>query len=283
MLSYRQLVSRRVLLAAAGATVLSVGACGRPPHGDGEGAAAAAPEAPGDSSTVSPAAAPVPTPTPAPTPAPAPSPAASPSAVRALDPAENRPLLELSRDRRVVAITVDDGPDPRYTPAVLAVLRKHGIRATFFLVGQNGAAHPALLRAIADEGHHLANHSWSHPDLRHLPEAQVRAELQRTSELLEKATGRATTWFRAPGGDWAPVTMRVCSALGLRPMGWSVDPADWARPGTAKITSRVLGAVRPGSVVLNHDGGGDRSQTVAALRAYLPVLIDRGYSFTAPP
>ena len=274
MLSYRQLVSRRVLLTAVGVTVLSAGACGRPPQGKGDGASPTVPD-PVPTPTS------VPTPTIAPTPDPAPSPA--PVASRALDPADNRPLLELSRERRAVAITVDDGPDPRYTPAVLAVLRQHGIRATFFVVGQNAAAHPSLVRAIADEGHHLANHTWSHPDLRRLPEARGRGELQRTSELLERATGTPTTWFRAPGGDWAPVTMRVCSALGLRPMGWSVDPADWARPGTAKITSRVLGAVRPGSIVLNHDGGGDRSQTVAALRAYLPVLIDRGYAFTAPP
>jgi peptidoglycan/xylan/chitin deacetylase (PgdA/CDA1 family) len=272
MLSYRQLVSRRGLLVALGATILSAEGCGRLLQGERDAAPPAVPEP-----------APDPSPAPAVSPAPAPAPSPSPVVSRALDPAENRPLLELSRERRAVAITVDDGPDPRYTPAVLAALHRHGIRATFFVVGRNAAAHPSLVRAIADEGHHLANHSWSHPDLRHLPEAQVRDELQRTSELLEKATGRATTWFRAPGGDWAPVTMRVCSALGLRPMGWSVDPADWARPGTAKITSRVLGGVRPGSIVLNHDGGGDRSQTVAALRAYLPVLIDRGYAFTAPP
>ncbi|GHH66379.1 hypothetical protein GCM10018781_20230 [Kitasatospora indigofera] len=219
------------------------------------------------------------------------SPAAAPSATapapapapRALDQAQNRTVSELSPDRRVVAITVDDGPDPRYTPAVLALLRQYGIRATFFVIGQNAAEYPSLIRAIADGGHHLANHTWSHPELRRLSEAKVRTELQRTSELLERATGRATTWFRAPGGDWSPVTMKVCSELGLRPMSWSVDPQDWARPGTAAITSRVLGGVRPGAIVLNHDGGGDRSQTVAALRAYLPALIDKGYAFTAPP
>ncbi|WP_371483212.1 polysaccharide deacetylase family protein [Kitasatospora sp. NBC_00315] len=208
---------------------------------------------------------------------------AAPAARGALDPAKNAPLNELSRDGRVLALTIDDGPDPRNTPAVLAVLRRYGVRATFFMVGQNAAANPSLVRAVADEGHHIANHTWSHPDLRRLTEAQVNAELQRTCDVLEKLTGKPPTWFRAPGGDWAPVTIRVCSALGLRPMGWSVDPMDWARPGTAAITTRVLTAVRPGSIVLNHDGGGDRSQTVAALRAYLPVLIDRGYAFTAPP
>ncbi|MGW6918497.1 polysaccharide deacetylase family protein [Kitasatospora sp. NPDC054939] len=197
--------------------------------------------------------------------------------------AEGRPVLELNPERRVVALTLDDGPDPKHTPTVLALLEKHGIRATFFLVGENVAAHPGLVREIADRGHHIANHTWSHPDLRQLSESRVREELERTSDLLHRATGRAPTWFRAPGGDWSSASLKVSAALGMRPMGWSVDPRDWARPGTAVITERVLKDIRPGSIVLNHDGGGDRSQTVAALQAYLPVLIDAGYYFTAPP
>ncbi|OKI30580.1 hypothetical protein A6A07_00185 [Streptomyces sp. CB03911] len=244
-----------------------------PSGGPGQGRSTQPVRSAGATASPGTGAAPAPSPT-APAPAPAP---------RALDQAQNRPVSELSAARRVVAITVDDGPDPRYTPAVLALLRQYGIRATFFVIGQNAAQYPSLVRAIADDGHHLANHTWSHPELRRLSEAAVRTELQRTSELLEKATGRATTWFRAPGGDWSPVAMKVCSELGLRPMSWSVDPLDWARPGTAAITSRVLGGVRPGAIVLNHDGGGDRSQTVAALRAYLPALIEKGYAFTAPP
>ncbi|MET9618436.1 polysaccharide deacetylase family protein [Kitasatospora indigofera] len=348
MSSDRQIYSRRVLLVAAGAALLSVSGCGRPDFERGESVAwpgsgafgagldagtvpaggdgppperppapAPAPEPSRGSPSASgpsasgPGANPAPGPAPSAAPSPAPSPAggpgagrsappvqgasasaaAAPSATapvpapapRALDQAQNRTVSELSPDRRVVAITVDDGPDPRYTPAVLALLRQYGIRATFFVIGQNAAAYPSLIRAIADGGHHLANHTWSHPELRRLSEAKVRTELQRTSELLEQATGRATTWFRAPGGDWSPVAMKVCSELGLRPMSWSVDPQDWARPGTAAITSRVLVGVRPGAIVLNHDGGGDRSQTVAALRAYLPALIDKGYAFTAPP
>ncbi|MET8544032.1 polysaccharide deacetylase family protein [Kitasatospora sp. NPDC004799] len=211
---------------------------------------------------------------------------AAPSAVpvrRVLTEAETKPVYDLDPERKVVALTIDDGPDPRHTPTVLALFEQYGIRATFFLIGENAAEHPALVREIADRGHHIANHTWTHPDLRHLSEAKVRDELERTSDLLHRATGRQPTWFRAPGGDWSADSLRVAADLGMRNMAWSVDPRDWARPGTSAIIDRILKGVRPGSIVLNHDGGGDRSQTVAALKAYLPVLVDSGYYFTAPP
>ncbi|MGW7448241.1 polysaccharide deacetylase family protein [Kitasatospora sp. NPDC054795] len=202
---------------------------------------------------------------------------------RVLTEAEAKPVYELDPERRVVALTIDDGPDPRHTPTVLTLLEQYGIRATFFLIGENVVEHPALVREIADRGHHIANHTWTHPDLRHLSETKVRDELERTSDLLHRTTGRQPTWFRAPGGDWSEASLKVAADLGMRNMAWSVDPRDWARPGTSAIIDRILKNVRPGSIVLNHDGGGDRSQTVAALKAYLPVLVDSGYYFTAPP
>ncbi|WP_158845838.1 polysaccharide deacetylase family protein, partial [Streptomyces sp. NRRL WC-3742] len=214
---------------------------------------------------------------------PAPGAATGEPVHRVLTERESKPVYELDAAQRVVALTIDDGPDPRYTPTVLALLQQYGIRATFFLIGENATEHPALVREIADRGHHIANHTWTHPDLRHLSEAKVREELERTSDLLHRTTGRLPTWFRAPGGDWSPVSLKVAADLGMRNMGWSVDPRDWARPGTSAITDRILKDVRPGAIVLNHDGGGDRSQTVAALKTYLPTLIDSGYFFTAPP
>ncbi|RGD58327.1 polysaccharide deacetylase family protein [Kitasatospora xanthocidica] len=224
--------------------------------------------------------------TPSAVPSPAPPSGAAPSAVpvrRALSEAESKPVYDLDPERKVVALTIDDGPDPRYTPTVLSMFEQYGIRATFFLIGENAVEHPALVREIADRGHHIANHTWTHPDLRHMSEGKVRDELERTSDLLQRTTGRQPTWFRAPGGDFSAVSLKVAADLGMRNMAWSVDPRDWARPGTSAIIDRVLKNVRPGSIVLNHDGGGDRSQTVAALKAYLPVLVDSGYLFTAPP
>ncbi|MDH6125285.1 polysaccharide deacetylase family protein [Kitasatospora sp. GP82] len=273
MLSHHQMMSRRLLLNVAGVTLLSAGSCHAPvetPSGAGHPGASSPPLPPARKSggqSPSPATNP---PGPPPTPGrPAPRPVTA-------------PLFELDSSEKLIALTLDDGPHPAHTPVVLDLLRRHGIRATFFLIGENAVKHPGLVRAIADEGHYIANHTWTHPDLRHLPESQVRDELERTSDLLQATSGKPVTWFRAPSGDWSDVSLRTCAELGMRPMGWSVDPRDWSRPGTSKITSCVLEAVRPGSIVLNHDGGGDRSQTVEALRTYLPVLIGEGYRFTAP-
>lgn len=276
MLSYRHIPSRRILLVAAGLTLLSVSTLGHLPESE-DAAASVDPPAPGGGPGTAAIPASAQQPSERATPR---APAGPATPIR--DPAKRRPVYELSPERKVVALTIDDGPDPRYTPTVLSLLRKYGIRATFFIVGENAQAHPELVRAIAEEGHHVANHTWSHPDLRQLSEARVREELEHTSEVLHRATGRAPTWFRAPGGDFSQASLTTSAELGMRPMAWSVDPRDWSRPGTSLITSRVLDAVRPGSIVLNHDGGGDRSQTIAALQTYLPVLIDGGYFFTAP-
>ncbi|MFI9157598.1 polysaccharide deacetylase family protein [Kitasatospora aureofaciens] len=283
-----QFSSRRLLLVAAGMSLLGAAAgCRSPWSGDaptGSGAAAGPREVlvPAEGSPSPSASSPVPSPAP-----PSASGSASASSVqpvrKSLSEAESKPVYELDPAQRVVALTIDDGPDPKYTPAVLDLLQQHGIRATFFLIGENAVEHPALVREIADRGHHIANHTWTHPDLRHMPESAVRDELERTSDLLNRTTGRLPTWFRAPGGDWSPVSLKVAADLGLRNMGWSVDPRDWSRPGTPAIIDTILKEVRPGAIVLNHDGGGDRSQTVAALKTYLPTLIDSGYLFTAPP
>ncbi|MET9403492.1 polysaccharide deacetylase family protein [Kitasatospora sp. NPDC002965] len=279
-----------MLLVAAGMSLLGIAGCRGPAEGGGggaaEGAEAAGPPGPGavpGSADPSPPAEPSPSPSPSAAPSPTAAPSVPPPVARALTAAETRPVYELDAERRVVALTIDDGPDPRHTPTVLALLEQYGIRATFFLIGENAVEHPGLVREIAARGHHIANHTWSHPDLRSLSESKVREELERTSDVLHRSTGKVPTWFRAPGGDWSSTSLKVSADLGMRPMAWSVDPRDWARPGTGVITDRILKDVRPGAIVLNHDGGGDRSQTVAALKTYLPVLIDSGYRFTAPP
>jgi peptidoglycan/xylan/chitin deacetylase (PgdA/CDA1 family) len=291
-----RITSRRLLLVAAGMSLLGAAAGCKSPWNEGDHASSAAgPQTPaaGGPGVPAPSAVSLGTPSPWPSVSPAtPSPlppsgsasAPGPEPVRrVLTDAESKPVYELDPAQRVVALTIDDGPDPRYTPAVLDLLQQHGIRATFFLIGENVVEHPGLVKEIADRGHHIANHTWTHPDLRHMSEDKVRDELERTSDLLHRTTGRQPTWFRAPGGDWSPVSLKVSADLGMRNLGWSVDPRDWAQPGTSAITDRILKDVRPGSIVLNHDGGGDRSQTVAALRLYLPALIDSGYLFTAPP
>ena len=269
MLSHHQIITRRLLLAVAGLGLLSTSGCELPSFDGGDNAAAPAP----DGAAASPA-----------TQSSSPAAAADPSSTP-LPPQPRRvtnPMFSLAADDKLVALTLDDGPDPVHTPLVLDILQKNNIRATFFLIGENATRQPGLVREIAAHGHHIANHTWTHPDLRGIPDSTVRDELHRTSDELGRITGRTPTWFRAPGGDWSDLSLQVCAELGMRPMGWSVDPQDWSRPGTSKITTRVLETIGPGSIVLNHDGGGDRSQTIEALRTYLPVLLDEGYRFTAP-
>uniref|UniRef100_UPI00140A9935 polysaccharide deacetylase family protein n=1 Tax=Streptomyces sp. YIM 98790 TaxID=2689077 RepID=UPI00140A9935 len=183
---------------------------------------------------------------------------------------------------RRIALTLDDGPHPEYTPQVLKVLRRNRVRATFFLIGENAEWNRDLVRAIAADGHLIANHSWTHPRLDTLPREKVRKELAATSELVERILGGAPGWARAPYGAWDTASLQVCAELGMEPLGWSVDTEDWTRPGSDEISSAVLEGAHPGGVVLAHDGGGDRSQTVAALQHCVPRLIDRGWSFVLP-
>ncbi|WP_405783503.1 polysaccharide deacetylase family protein [Streptomyces sp. NBC_00859] len=176
-----------------------------------------------------------------------------------------------------IALTFDDGPDPVYTPQVLRILAQYNVQATFCVIGENAVQYPQLLHDIANGGHAVANHTWTHPQLTKLKPAAARSELERTSDLIEKVLGAPPDWARAPYGDWNPATLAVCADLGMEPLGWSLDTNDWARPGTNSITKSVLRDVKDGTIVLCHDGGGDRSQTVDAVRDYLPRLLDSGY------
>jgi peptidoglycan/xylan/chitin deacetylase (PgdA/CDA1 family) len=182
-----------------------------------------------------------------------------------------------------VALTIDDGPDPEWTPKVLALLERLDVRATFCVVGRQAAAHPGLVAAVAGAGHLVANHTHTHTFLRTATASRVRSEIGRATEAITAATGgRPPALFRAPGGEWTPAVLAECAAQGLRPLGWSVDPRDWSRPGTTSIVRAILGSTVPGSIILEHDGGGDRSQTLQALAEALPRLLDRGFRFVQP-
>jgi peptidoglycan/xylan/chitin deacetylase (PgdA/CDA1 family) len=183
------------------------------------------------------------------------------------------------RDARDIALTIDDGPDPAYTPQVLALLHRLGITATFCVVGTRASKHPDLVRAAAQAGHAIANHTQTHTFLERQPAARVHEEISLASEVIFAATGRPPRLFRAPGGLWSKTVFAECTAQGLRPLGWSVDPRDWSRPGTLSIVRTLLTQTLPGSIILDHDGGGDRSQTVQALTIALPRLLDAGYRF----
>ncbi len=182
-----------------------------------------------------------------------------------------------------IALTIDDGPDPEWTPQVLALLARLDVRATFCVVGRQAELHPALVAAVAGAGHAVANHTYTHRFLASASPARVRSEIGRATDAVTAATGGTRpTLFRAPGGDWSTEVLAECAAQGLRPLGWSVDPRDWARPGTKAIVRTLLGRTVPGSIILGHDGGGNRSQTVQALTVALPRLLDAGFRFVQP-
>jgi peptidoglycan/xylan/chitin deacetylase (PgdA/CDA1 family) len=178
--------------------------------------------------------------------------------------------------KQAIALTIDDGPDPEYTPKVLRLLDKYDTQASFCVIGEHAAAYPGLIRDIASAGHIVVNHSYTHVlPFSTLSEKRIVWEITKTQATIEKAAGLTPRLFRSPGGDWSPFIYRAVASYGLEPLDWDVDPRDWALPGTKKIVRRMLKA-QPGEIVLCHDGGGDRSETVRALRKVLPTWQRKG-------
>ncbi|MGW2476659.1 polysaccharide deacetylase family protein [Streptomyces sp. NPDC001665] len=200
----------------------------------------------------------------------------------ATPPVRSRPFEELPDIGHAMVLSFDDGPDPLYTPHILDTLRAHDVRAMFFLCGEMANDNRDLVRRISDEGHTVGNHSWTHPLVTKLSRAGVTDELGRTSEVIGKITGAEPHWYRAPYGAWNRNSFEIGAALGMEPMAWTVDTLDWTVPGTETIVRRVRQGAGPGVVVLSHDAGGNRAQSVAALRRYLPELLDDGYRLTVP-
>ncbi|MFF3323942.1 polysaccharide deacetylase family protein [Streptomyces sp. NPDC002889] len=207
---------------------------------------------------------------------------ATPVLRRTTPPVRTRPFLEVSDIGRAMVLTFDDGPDPRYTPDIVRTLRKYDVRAMFFVCGEMVPANRDLLREMADDGHVIGNHTWSHPLIPALAPSRIRDELGRTSEVVEKVLGEAPLWYRAPYGAWNRHSFEIGAELGMEPLAWTVDTLDWTEPGTEVIVRRVREGAGPGVVVLSHDAGGERSQSVAALRSYLPELLNGGYRITVP-
>ena len=176
-----------------------------------------------------------------------------------------------------VALTFDDGPDPTWTPQLLDLLKRLGVKATFCLVGIHVRDNPQLVARIVREGHTLCNHSWLHDmDLGKRTPDQIKADLSRTTAAIRNAVPNARIpYYRQPGGKWTATIVTIAKQMGMAPLGWSVDPADWSKPGTPAIIRRVTSHTHAGSVVLMHDGGGDRSETLAACRTVIPWLKQR--------
>jgi peptidoglycan/xylan/chitin deacetylase (PgdA/CDA1 family) len=178
-----------------------------------------------------------------------------------------------------VALTFDDGPDPDSTPRILDELKRAGIKATFFVVGSMARRYPELVRREVADGMEVGDHTWTHSHLAGRDTGYVRDQLMRTRDLL-KTLGADVTVFRPPYGSYGPGTIDIASTLGMRTVIWSVDPADYRKPAPSVIVRRVMNQLKPGSIILMHDGGGDRSRTVAALKMLIEEIRKRGYGFS---
>jgi cellulose synthase/poly-beta-1,6-N-acetylglucosamine synthase-like glycosyltransferase/peptidoglycan/xylan/chitin deacetylase (PgdA/CDA1 family)/spore germination protein YaaH len=191
-----------------------------------------------------------------------------------------------------IALTFDDGPDPEWTPRILDILKTKHVPATFFIIGENAEMSPRLVQREIAEGHDVGNHTFTHPNLGDSPPGIVALELNATQRLFEALTGRSMRLFRAPYfGDAEPTTadelvpIAQAQQMGYISVGLHIDPNDWQRPQADQVVARVMQQIattnvdRKGQVVLLHDGGGERSQTVAALPRIIDGLRAKGYQF----
>jgi peptidoglycan/xylan/chitin deacetylase (PgdA/CDA1 family) len=182
--------------------------------------------------------------------------------------------------KRVIALTFDDGPGP-YTPQVLSVLEQYHVPATFFEIGENVAEYPQYTKMVAAAGYPVEDHTWTHPDLNTIPTTQFPYQIDQTQNEIRSLVGATPACVRPPYDDFDATVLDQLAGRGLTTMSYSVDPRDWSLPGVQAIVNGVVGAAFPGAVVDMHDGGGNRSETVAALPQIITDLEAEGYGFTS--
>ncbi|MFF2753240.1 polysaccharide deacetylase family protein [Psychrobacillus sp. NPDC058041] len=188
-------------------------------------------------------------------------------------------LWGINTEEKVIALTFDDGPHSVYTPQILDLLEEYDAKATFFVIGERALTYPDLILQIGYGGHEIANHTYTHP-YKITPE-ELKEELKKTNEIIYDITGTYPLYYRPVGGTYNDRIINTAVQNGYKVVMWSwhQDTEDWKTPGVKKIVSRVVSGAKPGDIVLFHDAGGDRSQTVKALEEILPELKKQGYKF----
>ena len=194
----------------------------------------------------------------------------------------------LARVSKKIALTYDDGPNDPHTLRLLEVLAKHEAKATFFLIGKHVQQQPNIARAIAQAGHTIGNHTFTHPLLIFKSADEIRRELSACRAAIQDAVGQHSNLFRPPFGGRRPATLRIARGLGLEPVMWNVTGYDWNAPPATVIEQKVSRRIHGGNVVLLHDGGhlemgADRSQTVAATDHLIARYKSEGYEFVNIP
>jgi Predicted xylanase/chitin deacetylase len=181
--------------------------------------------------------------------------------------------------RNVIAFTFDDGPDPNYTPQVLSLFREAGGRATFYMIGSQVEAHPDIARMVLAEGHELGNHTYTHPNLTELEPSEIRSELMRTDQIIKHETGAVVRTFRPPYLAYdEKVHTTIAEHYGYPSIGAvNLNANDWSDPGVEHIVAETQDYICPGNILIFHDGGSDRSQTVEAVRQLICMALERGY------
>ncbi len=189
-------------------------------------------------------------------------------------------------DKKKIALTFDDGPDPVYTPQILKIFDQYNVKGTFFVIGMNATQNQQLLKQVFDKGNEIGNHTFTHPNIANISDSQVKFELNTTESLLASALGRHTLLFRPPyAEDVEPENpdqvkpLMLVNQLGYYTVGMKIDPKDWSSPGIDNIVNSVITGAEngDGNIVLLHDGGGDRTQTIAALPRIIEGLQSRGF------
>ena len=185
----------------------------------------------------------------------------------------------ISTEEKVIALTFDDGPHPRYTDEILDLLARYGAKATFFVIGKNVELYGAASERAAREGHEIGNHTYSHPGLSEISPRELEREILKNEAIIEEAIGKAPDCFRPPEGYCDREVRRAAAATGCALILWSIDTRDWSGIGSDAIVEKVMREAAPGAIILFHDYIAKDSPTPAALKKILPRLSAAGYRF----
>ena len=189
------------------------------------------------------------------------------------------PYFHVNTEEKVIALTFDDGPHPRYTDKILDLLEKYQAKATFFVIGKNLELYSSVTKRVFEAGHEIGNHTYDHPTLSCIGPSELSGQIEKNEKLIESITGKKSRCFRPPEGFCGRYVREVINKKGYQAILWDVDTRDWAGTPSKTIVKNVMKSVHPGAIILFHDYVGEHNTTVEALREILSKLSEEGYRF----